>query len=242
MALLVIVAVAAIEFDGSASTRGTSTTRTTASTSIPLSPPFVGDNSTTDSNGIELSLSLNATSLGVGQALLINTSLYNGFPRPNTLSLNNNSWTFQGVPVGYWSPCYVNSYATSAAELVVLRGYYVAQNISNEAMTRFSYAGTCHEFVSLDNVIFQSQSSLANLTGSGLSNHLDQIGPLDLSTSYSASGYFLLGNSTSPVINGATAEDSYLATQPFTPGVYTVGVADEWGQSVILHFVVEANG
>jgi hypothetical protein len=126
-------------------------------------------------------------------------------------------------------------------QVVVVIGNYDIANISDVADVHFSYG--CLESGNVDHVIFQPGSSQANLTGfsgaavsrNGTSN------AIQLSTSFTTSGYWNLINSAAqenqPIIGDLTSANP-LVTTPFAPGVYTVAVADEWGQAAILHFLV----
>ena len=70
------------------------------------------------------------------------------------------------------------------------------------------------------------------------------MGPYHIGSIFTTNGYWDLQN-----ISGQGAFLTYeqpnldgpVAT-PFTPGVYTVGIEDMWGQAVILHFTVNPQG
>jgi hypothetical protein len=209
--------------------------------SLPLlsAPAQAGYASNVDSSGVQLSVSTNATQIKVGQSLQVNISLYNTLSEVNVVPTFDD-WLLRGVPVALWPPCYL-AYPGSdftVAEAVVVRGYYTIANISSVANVRFGIL--CMENVDVDHAIFQPSSSQANLTG--LYGTLNQtLGPFQLSANFTTNGYWdLLNNSllpNPPVINNQFPPLSPTAT-PFVRGVYTVAAADEWGQAVILHFVV----
>ena len=121
-------------------------------------------------------------------------------------------------------------------------------NISSAADVQFSPA-TCHENWDIDHVIFQPGSNLANLTGifHGAQKSVNETGgPFQASNGFTTSGNWDLVNNSKliyPVYlsSSGPTPDSPVAT-PFAPGAYTVAVADEWGQAVVLHFVVKATG
>jgi hypothetical protein len=205
--------------------------------------------STVGSNGLQLSMSVNATQITVGQSLQVNVSLFNTLPKVNDVPTSDD-WPFQGIPVALWPPCYyaydpgnaVRFYpnSTTVAQAVVLKGDYTMANISTVANVRFHPA--CMEDVTVDHAIFQPRSSQVNLTGIyDVSSGNSTLGPFQLSTGFNTNGYWdLLNNSykmNPPIINNQTPPLPPTAT-PFVPGVYTVAVADEWGQAVLLHFVV----
>src|SRR5580704_5511362 len=208
-----------------------------------------GSASTVGSNGLRLSASISATQIAVGQSLQIGVSLFNTLPNVNDVPTSED-WLFQGVPVALWPPCYyaydlgntVRFYPndTTVAQAVVLMGDYTLANVSTVANVRFPLS--CMEDTTVDHAIFQPSSSQANLTGIySVFPSNDTLGPFQLSTSFTTNGYWdLLNNSRQmnpPIINNQTPPLPPTAT-PFVPGVYTVAVADEWGQAVILHFVV----
>jgi hypothetical protein len=181
--------------------------------------------------------------------LQINVSLFNTLPKVNSVPTSND-WPFQGVPVALWPPCFyaydagnaVRYYPTTVAQAVVLMGNYTLAGLSTAANVQFYLS--CMEDWTVDHAIFQPSSSQANLTAIyGISQTNDTLGPFQLSTSFTTNGYWdLLNNSRQmnpPIINNQDPPLPPTAT-PFVPGVYTVAVADEWGQAVILHFVVKA--
>jgi hypothetical protein len=177
-----------------------------------------------DSTGIDLVLAVNATTLEVGQSLNVSVSLFNVLPSTNSIPTSND-WDFRGVPVALWPPCYF----ILPAEAVVLEGNYTVQDLQSVANVTFSYQ--CSQGVNVDLLTFQPRSSLANLTR--------ESGQHQLSLSFATNGYWdLLSNSQqlNPPIIGQQSRLP-IAT-PFTPGVYTVAVADEWGQAAVLHFTV----
>jgi hypothetical protein len=189
------------------------------------------------STGVDLILALNATTLKVGQSLNASVSLFNAFPSTNSIRTSND-WDFQGIPVALWPPCYLNL----PGEAVVLKGNYTAQDLQSAANVTFSYR--CSQGVSVNLLTFQPSSSMANLTGVNIpaSDGNFTLGPHHLSLSFATNGYWdLLNNSqelNEPIIGQQSPPTPPIAI-PFTPGVYTVAVADEWGQTAVLHFIVE---
>jgi hypothetical protein len=187
------------------------------------------------SSGIQLNLALNSTSLLTGQKLNVAVSIVNTLHNTNVVKTSNNS-QFQGVPIALWPACFFGP----PAAVVVLQGYYGLRELQAIANAPFDYY--CMEGWSVDHVIFQPMSDQVNLTGvGGLSNVSNQtLGPFHLKLNFTTGGYWnlrsLAGELNIPII-GERSADSI----PFVPGVYTVAVADEWGQSVVAHFTVSAN-
>jgi hypothetical protein len=205
------------------------------------SVPRQGSASTVGSNGLRLSASIDATEIKVGQTLQVNVSLFNTLSEVNTVATSDD-WSFQGVPVALWPPCFYSN-STTPVQAVVLMGNYTLADISTVANVHFPL--TCMEDWNIDHATFQPESSQANVTGIyNVNKSNDTLGPFQLSTSFTTTGYWnLLSNSRqlNPPILGADQDPPLPPTvTAFVPGTYTVAVADEWRQAVILHFVVNA--
>jgi len=200
------------------------------------------NNSTTGSNGIELSMSINATQLSVGQSFWANVSLYNTLPQVNSIPANDD-WALQGIPISFWPDCLTNyDSPVGAAQAVVLQGYYTMANISSVANSTVFGGDRCHEPNPIFHVIFQPSSSQVDLVSGccvlGSVKENQTSGPYSLSTSFTTNGYWDLSANTNlletPEVNGSPSP----VPTAFVPGVYTIAVADAWGQAVILHFEV----
>ena len=186
-------------------------------------------------NGLRLTVSANATEITVGQKLNVSLSIVNTLPEVNTLKPSND-WLLHGVPVALWPPCYFGL----PAEAAVLQGNYDSQDIKSAANVAFSY--TCMEGVNVDHVIFQPNSDQANLTGLyDVTGTNESLGPFHMSLDFTTGGYWNLQN-LSRELNIPILGEPYLprppAYIPFAPGVYTIAVADEWGQVGIVHVTV----
>ena len=224
--LIVIVAYASVsEVINQSSTSGVQVTSSTSSTT-----------STASVQGVKLLLSDNATTLVVGQTLNVNVSLFNSLPSMNTVATSKD-WAFTGVPVALWPACYFGP----AAYAVVLMGNYTLQDL--RTVVNVTMGIGCMEGVTVDHAVFQPSSIQANLTGRySVTNANQTLGPFRLTVNFTTSGYWNLvkdskqGN-TPLLSNPEFPQDQPNAT-PFVPGVYTVAVADEWGQAAILHFQV----
>ncbi len=226
--------------------------------------------STINSEGIQLSLSINATELVEGQFLEANVSLFNTHLQLNTISTSDN-WLFQGIPLAMWPDCfYTNAYVsnpsyvsthpyapenfTTAAEVVVLKGNFVMGNITNAADIYIPRVN-CHEVQDVNQLSFGQNSSQASLM-SGVTNGTS-LGSYEIANSFSTGGYWdLLNNSLrvggfNPLTNTSIQQPPFIdygrqqseltpTVTAFVAGVYTIAVADEWGQAVILHFNVRS--
>ena len=210
----------------------------------------------TSSNGLQLSISLNASYFSVGQRIQVNASLFNTLSGINNIQTAD-EWLFRGIPMALWPDCYYTNFHapanyTTAAEAVVLPGYYTMANISATADV-YIHRTACHEAMFVEEAAFQPGSAVANLTGLGGIDGKTNVtaGPYQIVNSFVTNGYwdlssnsqrdFPLTNSTGqpPFLNyaGQLSGPAPTATA-FVPGVYTVAVADEWGIAVVLHFEV----
>jgi hypothetical protein len=151
----------------------------------------------------------------------------------------SNDWLMHGVPVALWPPCYFGLPAQAA----VLRGNFSTQDISSAANVSFNYV--CMESVGVDHVIFQPNSDQVNLTGLyDVTEENQTLGPFNLSLSFTTRGSWDLQNLSQQLnipILGEPYPPNPPASVPFAPGVYTVAVADEWGQVALIHVTVVPN-
>jgi hypothetical protein len=220
-----------------ASTQSMTTLSTTSTTSNSEAKEV--DASTIASNGLRLSTSLNATDLGVGQNLSLIVSIWDTLPTAVTVAPSGN-WAFHGLPTEIWPACYYYL----PVQVAVLKGNYSAQELPavTNASTFTSYPCSGGG-AQIDSVIFQPMSDEANLTGQLClaACPAGGIGPYLMSVNFTTSGYWDLQNLSemSPAfpILGAQNMQPVPSIQ-FSPGVYTVAVADEWGLSNVLHFTV----
>ena len=187
------------------------------------------------SNGLRLTLWSNSTELVVGQGLNVTLSIDNTLGSINSVKPSND-WLVHGVPVALWPGCYFGLPAQAA----VLPGNFTTQDISSAANVTFGYG--CAEGVEVDHVIFQPNSDQVNLTGLyDVTSTNQTLGPFNLSLGFTTRGFWDLQN-LSRQINIPILGDQYPprppASVPFAPGVYTVAVADEWGQVALIHVTV----
>jgi hypothetical protein len=186
-------------------------------------------------SGLELLLTVNATTLRVGQSLNVGVSLFNGLSSANSIPASYD-WAFQGVPAVFWPPCYLGALVQAA----VVSGNYTLQGLQSVANATIGYQ--CAEGGGVEGLTFRPESSLANITATSCcSAGTFQAGPDNLSLNFTTGGYWDLLN-FSKQLNPPFIGDQYLprppVATPFVPGVYTVAVEDEWGQAAILHLTV----
>ena len=203
------------------------------------------------SDGLQLSVSLNASQLTKGQALQVNVSIFNTFSTTNRLPVLD-GFPFQGIPLAVWPDCdqmflgspSVGFNASVGAEAVVLKGDYGINNITSVADIHFPVFG-CTTGIKVEQVTFGRLSAQANLTGqTNIGQPNETLGPYHVAGTFTTNGYWDLRNNSERAADflnfeGQQTIDSPIATL-FIPGVYTVGIEDVWGQWVILHFFVEA--
>ena len=211
-----------------------------ASTIQPAAKSGTGPGSTSSANstsidGLRLTVSSNASDLVVGQPLNVSLSIVNTLPTVNNVKPSND-WLMHAVPVALWPPCYFGL----PAEAAVLQGNYDSQDIRRAANVTFSYM--CMEGVNVDHVIFQPNSDQVNLMGLyDVTGTNETLGPFHMSLNFTTGGYWNLQNLSSELnipILGEQYPPRPPAYTPFTPGEYTIAVADEWGQVAILHVTV----
>jgi len=207
-----------------------SSARTTTSTATA--------SSTLAANGLQLGLSINATRVIMGQSLRVNVSLSNALPVVNDLAVSND-WQFHGIPVALWQACYF----VLPAQIAILKGNYSLEEMPS--LTNASFQYTCAEGGTVNHVVFRPNSDLANLTGyycvGGCGNVT--VGQFRLDLNFTTTGYWDLQSLSKALNPPAVAKTVGIAPSPsqtFVPGIYTVAVADEWGQFEILHFQVLA--
>ena len=216
--------------------QNTSSTTSLISTLVGTTTTTTTTNSTTSTQGLQLAESINASTITVGQSLNISISILNTLHAVNDIHPSND-WLFQGVPIALWPTC---DFGLPAA-VVVLNGSYTLQNLQKVANVTFSYG--CMEGVEIEHVIFQSSSDQANITGiyaAGTTSN-ETLGPFRMALSFTAAGYWnLRGLSEEPNIPilGESQSAPPPANTAFSPGVYTIAAADEWGQAVVMHVVV----
>jgi hypothetical protein len=194
----------------------------------PSLPPTA--QSSNESLGLQLVLSLNTTMLEVGQTLNVSALILNTLPNENNVSGGNN-WALLTLPITTSFPCPTFLYYQ------VFQGFYLQANLSTAGMplqvTPVFQFLSCPIF-QRGYYIFQSYSASAAVAiGFSTSNTttLFQVEPM------SVTGY-LSGNYSREYNASIFAPNGELSPPPFRPGVYTIIAGDEWGQQVVLHFVV----
>jgi hypothetical protein len=192
--------------------RGVSTS-TETSTSSPNStstgtPPSL--------NGLKLALTLNSSTISSGQGIAATVEDLNTMTTPLNISAAAD-WPIGGLSTG---PCGSLNYPIGIA---VLKGNYELANVSSVNALQIYQPGpyACPMILSdIEGFYFQPSSDNATVLGS---------------CQPEASGCF------SETVNSTVTFSGYYSGTTFTPfpaGTYTVVAGDEWGDIVVLHFLV----
>jgi hypothetical protein len=223
----------------------TSTSISTSTVVAPLVPnaaaTAIGSNGST---GIDLVLAVNATTLKVGQRLNVEVALFNPLPSASSVPVSTaNDWpwghpgqvNFSGIPVIFGDPCVGYPYLRA----VVLKGDYSPQELPSAANS--SLIWMCAEGGVPESMTFSPGSSLANVTVNDISGANVTLAPRIMSISFTTDGYWDLSKLSKELNQPVICPHCQAPiAAPFVPGVYTVAVADEWGQAAILHLAVKS--
>lgn len=158
--------------------------------------------------GLELSLSINSTSLVYGGGINITVKLQNVLNKVITLYYPSSDWARPFLPGNICFEIY---------DFQVYSGYYAANNISSakgdQALPVFGPLFGCHP--ESGDLVIQPLSDKA--TGSAYD--------APLAFSYPVNEYYTNPGPSPPLT-------------PFPVGICTIVAADAWGQIVLLHFTV----
>ena len=166
---------------------------------------------TASAAALNLSLSLTSSSIRTGQDIGFNASLFNTSCAENDV-LATDDWGAPNLVIGPAGP------TGSPIAYAVVQGFYTSANISSAPTIGYGVFGTT-VMQGIKSYAFQPKSDVASVMG--------PCGPDACFTkSMSSSGGF----------NGYWSRQQIIA---FTPGTYTVVVADEWGQVATSSFTVQ---
>jgi hypothetical protein len=164
--------------------------------------------------GLNLSMALNTTLLQSGQGIDITITETNTLNTTITVNASD-QWQLSSLSLG---PCGTYNYPMG---LAIFKGYYTSSNISTGDSLELYHGIACPMFLLLiTSYTFQPLSDMASVNNPYSSFNLT------MASGITASGYWI-GN-----LQGQ------IEFSNFTPGIYTVAGGDEWGQLVLLHFVV----
>jgi hypothetical protein len=221
----------------------------TAAGSVTIKATYSGDSSNPGSSqtvelaihnapvGLSLQLSVNGTTISVGEKVAITATLFNTLNQSNEAYVSYN-WPLHGLlmfsqswpPCGYYSPI----------EMVVLKGNYSSDQL--EAMGPGGTPGLmCMENTAFMHFVFEPSSDSVYVTDSySVTGSVSTYGPVSASMTVATNGYWDLNSSLSyPTSYAGLGHFNFLPAQhAFVPGVYTVVIADEWGQLAVVHVTV----
>ena len=208
--------------------------------------------------GLQLKATLNATTIRSGQRLGITVSLYNTISSLLNLTASD-AWKVNGFPIAMWPGCYF----TQPVEFMIVKGNYSLGGLqaeSNSSEWLPSNFVWCAEGGTIDHFVFQPTSVRANLSGTlcvAICTPRQSFGADDLTSNFTVNGYWAYPLNTSeasdvltpikpcpppsycsPGVTFNFPEVGPIPQHPFTSGLYTLIVDDEWGQVVILYFTV----
>ena len=208
-------------------------TRTNGSVKVNITTKNLSDSTANDtfaettnsSLALKLELSINSSRIQSGQAVNISVSLFNTLSRINNVT-GASGWA---IPVlqnfsGDFFPC------PAWESVLVSSGYYTQANISSSIPMNVSISSPSYcPNLDFRNYVFQPNSSQAAAYGvfensSGITYNTA------LTSSNVITGFVSLYESNSGNIT--------ISSTPFSDGAYTIAAGDEWGQMVLLHFVV----
>ena len=164
--------------------------------------------------GLNLSVAMNTTLLQSGQGIEIIISEANILNTTNTINASTH-WQFSPLSLG---PCGTYNYPMG---LAICQGYYTSANISTAESLELYGAEVCPMYILfIASYTFQPLSNMASI------NSPNPGSSIAMNSTVAASGYW------------AVNLEGQREFSNFSPGIYTVVGGDEWGQLVILHFLV----
>lgn len=207
--VVVIVAVATTALfylPGGPGATSSSTTNTSSSTAAG------------SAKGLQLRLSLSATSLAEWGTLGISVSEFNTQTTPNNVT-KAQDWAVTGLSLG---PCATEGYSIYPFGVAVYKGAYTGSNISEASPLNIYPTVACPMLIRLvTGYLFQPlNDSAVILPSNGAS-------PTPMRRAVAVNGTYAVAR--------VPLESSL---QPLGPGVYTVAAGDEWGALVTLQFTV----
>lgn len=177
-------------------------------------------------NGLNFSISINATSLDPTERIELTASLTNTLANSNNVTAAD-CYKFLGYhldpsPAGYWEGPYL---------FVVLNGSYSAESVVGLGGNGSAESGFSAEYARVWSYRFGPMSNSAVLSAEVCTASCSNgtLGPYPSSASVTVRGYWSMPVKTSSYPRPPNA---------LAPGVYTVAVEDQWGSVLVLHFTV----
>ena len=226
----------------------TATTSTTpvVTSALTTSPSIQGTQGTSTS-GLVLSASLNTTVLSQGEAIGVTASLFNSLPE--NLTLYPDYADYSNV-TGWGAYTYSVCANDQALSMAIFQGRYTSGNVTGATPLQVAelYPIPCALAIPVTEYVLLPNSSLAEAYESPGLTELPVTYMVNLTTTLAPFGGMPMpSNTTSGSFSGgsqAGATGYWTGAFPssqfqvFQPGVYTVVVADVWGQVQFLYFEV----
>jgi len=198
---------------------------------------------------LELRVSLNTTTIGVGESLKISIILFNELPTTSNVSARSSDFKVLGFPIALWGTCYL----FPPIEFMIMKGEYSLNELETLSAETAPINLGCPTGGMINSILFQPRSDVVDLYGDlcTISCFPQVINSVVQKTNFTVSGYWGYPMNTSetqdiytPVgccgISFQYPDVAPINQAPFTAGQYTLVVCDEWGQSLILYFKVNA--
>jgi len=192
---------------------------------------------------LQLAVSLNSTTLQVGQHLGISMNVFNSLPSQNNVtnpnSYNGTNWEFGADPVFVWSPCWISQ----PLEFMAVQGNYTLSGLAS-ADPAVPPPLLCSDQGQVHSVVFKPSSDVANVTGEVCTISCSRVLPplaIPVDANLTIDGYYSITEATSPIYPNDSPGNVPKGEMPFVPGVYTLAVSTEWGQAKVIHFSVTQN-
>lgn len=195
------------------------------------------------STGLRLDLSVNSTSLDLGEGVRIRIAEHNTLKSVNSV-MSANNWKFQYLGLG---PCDFGPIG-----LAILGGYHSANDLPVTDLLSLYPVGLvffCPADVIVSSYAFGPQSSNATYDLFGYKSSISTSAVEDFKGTWTGSACppydnpqtTTSGNYTTYVITAHSwinCQFSPNGLRPFAPGAYTVAGGDEWGDLLTLYFTV----
>jgi hypothetical protein len=187
---------------------------------------------TSSTSGLELMASVNTTSIQHGQAIQVSVEVFNTITKANNVSGASNWYLNDMNPSLLLGPGNLSSMlgftCFAPANFVIFKGDYGSGNLSSIGSPLVLYGHematpSCHKS-NFDLYVFQPYSGEANVSLTTPPNY-------NYTINMQASSAILSYCNIPPGAEG-------VCFSGFSPGVYTIAAGDEWGQLLLLHFVV----
>ncbi len=175
--------------------------------------------------GLRLSLSVNSSVISSNQTLAVGVSITNILGRTNNVSVAS-SWAY-GFPPAFCGMTFGSLINYAPYNVAIFSGFYTLDDVSQGTplplyLEEITGTHNCPEIpVEISSFMFLPSSGAATVVRADNENtQVDSVG-------------------ASLTIGAGTGANSWSPPISFTPGVYTVLAGDEWGQLVVLHFLVQ---